>query len=110
LEIDARLNHNLFGILRILVLCYELYRHLRGYWIRQLLKEKKEGKQLREPRVMKPKSERDFLWCQKEKGKLSLRTSEKPEVWSNRKRTLSLEQRKPGAVAKWSLASHMGNH
>jgi hypothetical protein len=26
LEIESRLNHNLFGILGILVLCYELYR------------------------------------------------------------------------------------
>ena len=44
---------DLLVILAILILCFELYRLLRGYWIRRILKKKKEAKQLRKPRVMK---------------------------------------------------------
>ena len=60
---------DLLVILAILVLCIELYRLLRGYWIQRILKKKREARQLRKPRVMKPKSERDCPFCVKEKGK-----------------------------------------
>ena len=50
---------DLLVILAILILCIELYRLLRSYWIRRILKKKKEAKLSRKPRVLKPKSERD---------------------------------------------------
>ena len=57
---------NLLVTLAILILFFELYRNLRGYWIRRILKKKREAKQLRKPRMMKPKSERDCPFCVKE--------------------------------------------
>ena len=76
---------DLLIIFGILVLCFELYRLLRGYWIRRILKKKKEAKQLRKPHVMKPKSERDCPFCVKEKGKLGSPKPEIPTAWSLRK-------------------------
>jgi hypothetical protein len=75
----------LLKILAILISYFELYRLLRGYWIRRILKKKREAKQLREPRVMKPKSERDCPSCMKEKGKLGSPKPEMPTAWSLRK-------------------------
>ena len=72
-------------ILAVLILCFELYRHLRGYWIRRILRKKREAKQLRKPRVMKPKSERDCPFCVKEKGKQGSPKPEAPVAWSLRK-------------------------
>jgi hypothetical protein len=55
---------DLLVTLAILSLCFELYRILRGYWFQRILKKKREAKQLRKPRLMKPKSERDCpVWC-----------------------------------------------
>lgn len=76
---------DLLVIFAILVLCLELYRLLRSYWIRRILKKKKEAKQLRKPRVLKPKSERDCPFCVKEKGKLGSPKPETPTAWSLRK-------------------------
>ena len=76
---------DLLVILAILVLCIELYRLLRGYWIQRILKKKREARQLRKPRVMKPKSERDCPFCMKEKGKLGSSKQEIPIAWSLRK-------------------------
>ena len=76
---------DLLVIFAILVLCLELYRLVRGYWIRRILKKKREAKQLRKPRVMKPKSERDCPFCVKEKGKLGSPKPEIPTAWSLRK-------------------------
>ncbi len=59
---------DLLVILAILIVCFELYRLLRGNWIRRFLKKKKGDLQPRKPRVMKPKSERDCPFCVKEKG------------------------------------------
>lgn len=72
-------------ILAILVLCFELYRLLRCGWIRRILKKKKEAKQARKPRGMKPKSERDCPFCMQEKRKLKLALPEMPLPWSLRK-------------------------
>ena len=60
---------DLLVILGILILCFELYRLLRGNWIRRFLKKKKGAAQPRKPLVMKPKSERDCPFCVKEKGR-----------------------------------------
>lgn len=77
--------NRLLGILGILVLCIELYRFIRQYWLRQLLKKKREGKQIRKPQVMKSKSERDCPFCDKGKGKRSSSVPEIPLAWSQRK-------------------------
>jgi hypothetical protein len=50
---------DLLVILGILVLWFELYLLLRGNWLRRFLKKKKGAAQPRNPRMMKPKSERD---------------------------------------------------
>jgi len=76
---------DLLVILGILILCFELYRLLRGNWIRRFLKKKKEAKQLRNPRVMKPKSERDCPFCVNEKGRQGSSKPEMPAAWSLRK-------------------------
>ena len=55
LGMDFRLSHHLFGILGILVSCYDLSWHILEYWIRLLLKNKKEAKQPRKLGLMKPK-------------------------------------------------------
>ena len=76
---------NLLVTLAILILCFELYRNLRGYWIWRILKKKREAKQLRKPRMMKPKSERDCPFCVKEKGRQGSSKPEMPMTWSLRK-------------------------
>ena len=76
---------DLLVILAILILYFELYRLLRRYWIQRILKKKRESKQLRKPRVMKPKSEKDCPFCMKEKGKLGSSKPEMPMAWSLRK-------------------------
>ncbi len=76
---------DLLVILGILVLCFELYRLLRGNWIRRFLKKKKSATQPRKPRLMKPKSERDCPFCMKEKGRQGSPKPEKPTAWSMRK-------------------------
>jgi len=50
---------NYLVILVILVLLLELYRLLRGYWLRRLLEKKKKGKGLHKAPVLRLKSERD---------------------------------------------------
>jgi hypothetical protein len=50
-----------------------------------ILKKKREAKQLRNPRVMKPKSERDCPFCVKEKVKLGSSEPEMPTASSLRK-------------------------
>jgi len=79
------LKNHLFAILVILVLSFELYRLLRGNWIRRFLKKKKTATQSRKPRVMKPKSERDCPFCMKDHGKSSSSQSKTPTPWSQRK-------------------------
>jgi len=69
----------------ILILCFDLYYHIRGNWIRRILKKKREAKQTRKPRLMKPKSERDCPFCVKDKGKLGSPKPEMPMAWSLRK-------------------------
>ena len=69
---------NLLVILGILVLLFEIYHLLRGYWIRRLLEKQKKPKQPRKPPVMRPKSERDRPVCQKEHGKRLLPKREMP--------------------------------
>ena len=76
---------DLLVIFAILVLCLELYRLLRSYWIRRILKKKKEAKLSRKPRVLKPKSERDCPFCVEEKEKLGSPKPETPTAWSLRK-------------------------
>jgi IS1 family transposase/transposase-like protein len=76
---------DLLVILAILILWFELYRLLRRYWIQRILKKKREAKQLRKPRVMKPKSEKDCPFCMNEKGKLGLSKPGRPMAWSLRK-------------------------
>ena len=71
--------------LAVLVLCLELYRFLRGYWIQRVLKKKREARQLRKPRVMKPKSERDCPFCVKEKDGRGSFKPETPQAWEFRK-------------------------
>jgi hypothetical protein len=66
---------DLLVILGILILCFELYRLLRGNWLRRFLK--KGAEQPRKPHVMKPKSEQDCPFCVKEKGRQG---SSKPEI------------------------------
>jgi len=72
-------------ILVILVLYFELYRFLRRCWIRRFLKKKKEAKQARKPRVMKPKSERDCPFCVREKAKKKPSQPVIPVAWAQRK-------------------------
>jgi len=60
---------NLPGILGILILFFEVYRLLRKYWIRRILKRKKKAKRLRKPLMMQPKSERDCPFCEKKREK-----------------------------------------
>ena len=76
---------DLLVILGILILCFELYRLLRGNWIRRFLKKKKGAAQPRKPLVMKPKSERDCPFCVKEKGDSKSPQPEMPEPWRLRK-------------------------
>jgi hypothetical protein len=45
------------GIIRILVICIEMYRWVRGRWIRHALEGKKKVKIPRKPAVLRPKSE-----------------------------------------------------
>jgi IS1 family transposase len=75
---------NLLIILGILILCFELYRLLRGNWIRRFLKKKKDAAQPRKPRLMIPKSERDCPFCMKEKGRQGSPKPETPTAWSLR--------------------------
>ena len=77
--------NRLIIILAILIICFELYRLLRGYWIQRILEEKREARQLRKPRVMKPKSERDCPFCVKEKGRGGSFKAEMPVPWGLRK-------------------------
>ena len=76
---------DLLVTLAILILCFDLYRLLRDYWIRRILKSKKEAKLSGKPRVLKPKSERDCPFCMKEKGQLGSSKAERPMAWSLRK-------------------------
>ena len=73
------------GILGILILGFEVYRLLRGNWIRRFLKKKKDATQTRNPRVMKPKRERDCPLCVKEKGRQGSPKPEMPTTWCLRK-------------------------
>ncbi len=77
--------NKLLEVLAILVICLELYRLIRRFWIRQILKKRKAAKQPRKPRVLKPKSERDCPFCMKEKGKKKTSLPEMPTAWSTRK-------------------------
>jgi IS1 family transposase/transposase-like protein len=77
--------NQLFGILVILVLAIELYRLLRGNWIRRILMKKKDGAGSRKPRVLKPKSEKDCPFCVKEKGQEKAADPKMPVPWSQRK-------------------------
>lgn len=72
-------------ILGILVLLFEIYRWLRGNWIRGFLEKKKKGKGPRKPAVMQPKSERDCPFCVEEKGKQASSRREMPVAWIKRK-------------------------
>src|SRR5664279_1342477 len=76
---------DLLLILEIPILCFELYRLLRGNWIRRFLKKKKGAAQPRKPHVMKPKSERDCPFCMQEEGKCKTPQPGMPERWSLRK-------------------------
>jgi IS1 family transposase len=76
---------DLLVVLGILILCFELYRLLRGNWIQRFLKKRKNTAQPRKPHVMKPKSERDCPFCVKEKGRLGSFKPEMPMAWSLRK-------------------------
>ena len=76
---------DLLVILGILTLYFELYRLLRGNWIRRFLKKKKGAAQPRKPRLMKPKSEQDCPFCMKGKGRQELPKPEMPTAWSLRK-------------------------
>lgn len=76
---------DLLVIQGILILCFELYRLLRGNWIQRFLKKKKGAAQPRKPRWMKPKSERDCPFCMKEKGRQGSPKPEMPTAWSLRK-------------------------
>jgi hypothetical protein len=76
---------DLLVILALLILCFELYRLLRGNWIRHFLKKKKGAAQRRKPHVMKPKSERDCPFCMGEKGRQESSKPEMPPAWSSRK-------------------------
>jgi hypothetical protein len=66
-------------------LCIELYRLLRGYWFQRIFKKKREAKQSRKPRVMKPKSERDCPFCLEEKGRRGSSQPGTPLAWGLRK-------------------------
>ena len=76
---------NILVFLAILVLLVELYRHLREYWLRRLLEQKKKGKRPRKPAVLRPKSERDCRLCCEEKGKRTEGKREMPVAWQQRK-------------------------
>ena len=76
---------DLLVILGILILCFELYRLLRGNWIRRFLKKKKGAAQPRKPLVMRPKSDRDCPFFVKEKGRQGSPKPEMPTAWSLRK-------------------------
>jgi len=68
---------DLLVILAILIFRFELYRLLRGNWLRRFLKKKKDVKQPRKPLGMKPKSDQDCPFCVNEKGR---QESSKPEL------------------------------
>ena len=76
---------DLLVILGILILCFELYRILRGNWIRRFLRKRKGASLPRKPRVMKPKSERDCPFCVKEEGQHKSAQAGMPEAWRLRK-------------------------
>jgi hypothetical protein len=76
---------DLLVIFAILIICFELYRLLRGNWIQRFLKKKKGAAQPRKPRVMKPKSERDCPFCLKEKGERKSLQPGMPKPWRLRK-------------------------
>jgi hypothetical protein len=76
---------DLLVILALLIFCFELYRLLRGNWIRHFLKKKKGAAQRRKPHVMKPKSERDCPFGVGEKGRQESSKPEMPPAWSSRK-------------------------
>lgn len=76
---------DLLVILAILIFCFELYRLLRGNWIRRFLRKRKGASLPRKPRVMKPKSERDCPFCVKEKGAHKSPQPGMPEPWRLRK-------------------------
>src|SRR5574341_742298 len=76
---------NLLVILAILILLFDLYRLLRGYWLRRMLEKKKKGKRPRKPPVLRPKSERDCPFCREDKGKGASSKQEMPVAWRIRK-------------------------
>jgi hypothetical protein len=75
----------LLGIIGILIVVIEIYRILRRVWIRRMLAKRKNGKRTRKPQVMRPKSEKDCLFCVAEKGKQAEKKAELPQAWSQRK-------------------------
>ena len=101
---------DLLLVLGILILFIEQYRLLRGYWIRRFLKKKKEAKQMRNPRVMKPKSERDCPFCMQDEGKSKSPQPSMPEPWrlqkgrggpKKRQSTQGYFWPKPGCECYW---------
>jgi len=76
---------DLLVILAILIFCFEIYRLLRGNWLRRFLRKRKGASLPRKPRVMKPKSERDCPVCVKEKGACKSPQLGMPEPWRLRK-------------------------
>ena len=76
---------DLLVILAILIFRFELYRLLRGNWLRRFLRKRKGASHPSIPRVMKPKSERDCPFCVKEKGDRKSPQPRMPEPWRLRK-------------------------
>lgn len=76
---------DLLVILAILIFCFEFYCLIRGNCIRRFLKKKKGVAQSRKPHLMKPKTERDCLFCVKEKGERKSPQPGMPEPWLLRK-------------------------
>jgi transposase-like protein len=61
---------NVLAPLAILVILFELYRLLRGFWLRCLLEKKKKAQRSRKPPVLRAKSERGCPYSREDKEKL----------------------------------------
>jgi hypothetical protein len=70
-------------ILRILLLLVEVYRWMRGQYIRHILEQKKKANGTRKPAVMQPKREQDCRFCMEEKGNQTKAKQVMPVAWSD---------------------------
>jgi hypothetical protein len=79
------LFNDLLILLAILNILVEIYRKLRQIWLRHLLLQKKNSKRSRKPPLLRPKSERDWSFCQEDKRKREMAEREALIPWQQRK-------------------------